>query len=110
MVDRRVRAPQVVGSLVGLLVLIGVGVGVGVALTRNKSSSSSSTSSSSSSTSGSTGAVNVTNPNDPSSFVKDSRLKHSFWGLAYTPEGSQLPSCGNSLGKPPLLFTRLAVS
>lgn len=88
----------VVGSLVGLLVLIGVGVGVGVALTRNKSSSSSSTSSSSSSTSGSTGAVNVTNPNDPSSFVKDSRLKHSFWGLAYTPEGSQLPSCGNSLG------------
>lgn len=44
-------------------------------------------------------AVNQTDPNDPSSFVKDSNLKQSFYGLAYTPSGSQLPYCGNKLGQ-----------
>ena len=42
--------------------------------------------------------VNQTDPNDPSTFQLDSRLKKSFYGIAYTPEGSQLPDCGNSLG------------
>ncbi|KAH8117942.1 glycoside hydrolase family 17 protein [Phellopilus nigrolimitatus] len=41
--------------------------------------------------------VQQTNPNDPSTFVKNSALKQSFYGMAYTPEGSQLPECGNSL-------------
>jgi hypothetical protein len=36
---------------------------------------------------------------DPSKFQLDSRLHKSFYGIAYTPEGSQLPSCGNSLGE-----------
>lgn len=84
---------QVIGSLVALLVLIGVGVGVGVAVAKSKSNSNKSTS-----TTSSTGAVTETDPNDPSTFQKDTKLKHSFYGLAYTPEGSQLPSCGNSLG------------
>ncbi|KAI0029285.1 glycoside hydrolase superfamily [Vararia minispora EC-137] len=52
----------------------------------NRSSSSSSSSSSSNSSSG-----------DPSSFTKNSQLKQVFYGIAYTPEGSQLPNCGNSL-------------
>jgi hypothetical protein len=43
--------------------------------------------------------VNQTDPNDPSTFQKDSRLHQSFYGFAYTPEGSQLPDCGNSLGE-----------
>ncbi|KAF9054946.1 glycoside hydrolase family 17 protein [Hymenopellis radicata] len=38
-----------------------------------------------------------TDPNDPSTFVPDSNLHKSFYGLAYTPEGSLLPNCGNSL-------------
>ena len=42
--------------------------------------------------------VNQTDPNDASTFQLDSRLKKSFYGIAYTPEGSQLPDCGNSLG------------
>ena len=44
------------------------------------------------------GVVQQTNPDDPSTFIKDDRLKQSFYGMAYTPENSQLPNCGNSLG------------
>lgn len=43
-------------------------------------------------------AVNQTDPNDPSTFVKDPTLHKAFYGLAYTPENSQLPGCGNKLG------------
>ena len=67
-------------------------------LTTFSGSSGGGSSGSDSSGSGVTGAVNQTNPNDPSTFVKNPALKHSFYGLAYTPEGSQLPNCGNSLG------------
>ncbi|KAJ3732528.1 glycoside hydrolase family 17 protein [Lentinula guzmanii] len=78
----------VIGGLL-LAVLIGVGVALGVVLSKKNSSSSSSSTSSS--------VVNQTDPNDPSTFQKDSRLKQSFYGLAYTPAGSQYPDCGNSL-------------
>ncbi|KAJ3991265.1 glycoside hydrolase family 17 protein [Lentinula boryana] len=78
----------VIGGLV-LAVLIGVGVALGVVLSKKNSSSSGSSTSSS--------VVNQTDPNDPSTFQKDSRLKQSFYGLAYTPAGSQYPDCGNSL-------------
>lgn len=77
------------GSVIALLALIGIGVGVGIAVSQKHGSTSSSSTNSS--------AVSQTNPNDPSSFVKDSRLKQSFYALAYTPAGSQLPNCGNSL-------------
>ncbi|KAI0091088.1 glycoside hydrolase superfamily [Irpex rosettiformis] len=88
----------VIGSLVALVVLIAAGIAIGVTVSKNHhNSSSSSAIASSSNSTGKTGAVNETNPNDPSSFVKNDALKHSFYGLAYTPEGSQLPACGNSL-------------
>ena len=80
---------QVIGSLVGLAVLIVIGVVVGVLVSKNKSSSSSDSSNS---------GVKQTDPNDPSTFVKDPALHQAFYGIAYTPEGSQLPNCGNSLG------------
>lgn len=83
---------QLIGTLVTVVGLVIVGIAVGVALGTKHKSSSSSTSSSSSSN-----PVTQTDPNDPSTFVKDSRLKQSFYGLAYTPEGSQLPNCGNNL-------------
>jgi hypothetical protein len=35
---------------------------------------------------------------DPSVFPKDPNLQQAFYGIAYTPDGSQLPNCGNSLG------------
>ncbi|KAJ7126763.1 glycoside hydrolase superfamily [Mycena epipterygia] len=71
---------------VALLGLIGAGVALGIVLAKNSSSSSSSSSSTISSSS-----------SDPSSFTKDPALIQSFYGIVYTPEGSQLPDCGNSL-------------
>jgi exo-beta-1,3-glucanase (GH17 family) len=76
------------GSVIALVALIGIGVGVGVAVSHKKGSSTSTTNSS---------VVSQTDPNDPSTFVKDPRLHQSFYGIAYTPAGSQLPNCGNSL-------------
>lgn len=95
----------VIGGIIGLIVIIAIGVGVGVALSK-KSGSSSGSSSSSSSGSGSsssdgsmvvipgTAGVVKADPNDPSKFEKDSRLKNSFYGFAYTPLGALMPNCG----------------
>ncbi|KAI0067263.1 glycoside hydrolase [Artomyces pyxidatus] len=88
------RKKWIIGSVVAVLLIVAIGVGVGVAVSHKNSSSSTRSSTSSGA---SAGAVNQTNPNDPSTFVKDSRLKQSFYGIAYTPYGSQLPDCGNSL-------------
>ncbi|KAG2347833.1 glycoside hydrolase family 17 protein [Suillus weaverae] len=82
----------VIGSAITLLILIAVGVALGVTLTKKSSNNSSSSSSSSSAN-----APAGTNPNDPSNFPKNTALVNSFYGIAYTPLGSQLPSCGNSL-------------
>jgi hypothetical protein len=81
--------PQVIGSIIALVGLIAVGVGVGVGISKSHKPSSSS--------SGNATPVNETNPNVPSSFVKNPALKKSFYGIAYTPEGAQLPSCGANL-------------
>jgi hypothetical protein len=81
---------QVIGSVIALAVLIGLGVGLGVALSKKSSNNSTSSTSSGSVPSG-------TNPNDPTNFPKNSALKQSFYGIAYTPLGSQTPDCGNSL-------------
>ncbi|KAH7338353.1 glycoside hydrolase [Rhizoctonia solani] len=93
------------GGCAALLVIIGLGVGLGVGLSK-KSGSSSSSSSGSGSSGGSgttsegyttipgTAGVVKADPNDPSKFEKDSRLKNSFYGFAYTPLGALLPDCG----------------
>ncbi|EKM58510.1 glycoside hydrolase family 17 protein [Phanerochaete carnosa HHB-10118-sp] len=96
-----------IASLVGLAGLVVAGIVIGVVVSRNHKSSSSSSSSLSTGTStnssgtpaGPTGVVNQTDPNDPSTFVKDPNLKQSFYGIAYTPANSQLPNCGNSLSE-----------
>ncbi|TCD60163.1 hypothetical protein EIP91_010622 [Steccherinum ochraceum] len=91
----------VLGSIIGIIVIIGIGVGVGVGVSKsnsNKSVSGAASNSNSNSDNGSS-TVQQTDPNDPSTFVKDPNLKHSFYGLAYTPEGSQLPSCGANIGQ-----------
>ncbi|KAJ6490326.1 glycoside hydrolase [Mycena vitilis] len=85
----------VIGSAVGLLVLIAIGVGVGVSV--SKSHKNNAKTSSAAASSNSTGGVTQTDPNDPSTFVKNPALKQSFYGLAYTPYGSQLPTCNNSI-------------
>lgn len=92
---------QIIGSIVLVTVIvIAVAVGVYVATKpKNKPTSKASTGGSGSTGSSSGGPANGTNPNDPSSFQKDPRLHQSFYGFAYTPEGSQLPDCGNKLGE-----------
>ncbi|KAF9076983.1 glycoside hydrolase family 17 protein [Rhodocollybia butyracea] len=91
----------IVGSVIGLLGLIAIGVGVGVGVSKHNSSSTSSASSSSSSSgttdSSTNGTPPQTNPNDPSTFQKDPNLHRSFYGMAYTPAGSQVPTCNNTL-------------
>ncbi|KAH7913798.1 glycoside hydrolase family 17 protein [Hygrophoropsis aurantiaca] len=76
----------VIGSLLTVVVLIAVGVALGVTLSKKSSSNNSAASS-----------PPGTNTADPSNFQKDPALKQSFYGIAYTPAGSQLPECGNSL-------------
>ncbi|KAJ7498672.1 glycoside hydrolase [Mycena latifolia] len=90
----------VIGCIIGVAVLIAVGVGVGVTVAKNNKHSSAKsavTSNNSNASSNSSGTVTQTDPNDPSTFVKNPALKQSFYGLAYTPYGSQLPTCNNSL-------------
>ena len=78
-----------------IIVVIAVAVGVTQGNKKHNNQNLSSSGGSGSGTNGS--SVNQTNPNDPSSFSKDPRLIKSFYGFAYTPEGSQYPQCGNSL-------------
>jgi hypothetical protein len=73
---------KVIGILLALLALIGIGVGVGVGVSQSHKSSSSSLAAAES---------------DPSTFDKDPNLHRAFYGIAYTPEGSQLPDCGANL-------------
>jgi len=94
----------VIVSVVVLLALVAVGVAVGVVVSRNNKSTSGGAAKGGSSNSNGGGGgestpsvVTQTDPNDPSTFVKDPKLKRSFYGMAYTPEGAQLPQCGISL-------------
>lgn len=72
----------VLGSIFGLLALVGIGVGLGIALSKHRSARSRS-------------GGSILSSSDPSVFVMDSRLHKSFYGIAYTPEGS-LPDYGCS--------------
>ncbi|KAG8764130.1 hypothetical protein FRC11_004618 [Ceratobasidium sp. 423] len=99
--DNKRSKMWVIGCAVGLLVLIGAGVGLGVALSKKSGGGSGGSSGGSKSSSdgsmvaipGTAGVVKA-DPNDPSKFEKDSRLKNSFYGFAYTPLGALLPNCG----------------
>ncbi|KXN87974.1 putative glucan endo-1,3-beta-glucosidase btgC [Leucoagaricus sp. SymC.cos] len=84
---RRKSMVIVLCSILTLLILIGGGVAAWYFLShRNKGSDSHSTS-----------PEDVNIGSDPSNFKKDPRLHKSFFGLAYTPEGSLMPNCGNKL-------------
>ena len=83
-------------ALIGVII-IAVVVGVVVSKNNSKNKTLATSGSSSSGGSSSNSSVTQTNPNDPSTFVKNPKLHQSFWGMAYTPAGSQLPDCGNSL-------------
>jgi len=87
-----------IGIVLAVAGIIIVAVTVGIVVS-NHSRKNKNLSSSSSSSGGASSAspVQQTNPNDPSQFTKDPNLHQSFYGFAYTPVGSQLPDCGNTL-------------
>jgi hypothetical protein len=81
------------------LALIAIGVGVGVSVSNKNRSKNSTDSNGNTSNNGNSGnntdnPVSQTDPNDPSTFQKDPRLKQSFYGLAYSPNGVIYPQCG----------------
>ncbi|KAG5648862.1 hypothetical protein DXG03_000211 [Asterophora parasitica] len=80
----------VIGIVVLLVILIAGGVTAGILISNNNKSSSGGKSSTDKST-------DKNASKDPSVFKKDPSLHKSFYGMAYTPEGSLLPECGNSL-------------
>jgi hypothetical protein len=91
-------------TLIAVLILGGIiGVAVAVPLVKrkhNQNDTAASSSSGASSGGKGSGTTPSTGP-DPSVFPKDPNLHQSFYGMAYTPDGSQLPNCGNSLGELP---------
>ncbi|KAJ3795930.1 hypothetical protein GGU11DRAFT_746604 [Lentinula aff. detonsa] len=76
------RKKWVLGGLIAIIIAIIVTIILGVVLSRKSSSSSSS---------------DDIISGDPSQFTKDSSLKRSFWGIAYTPKGTLYPDCGAKL-------------
>ncbi|KIM39930.1 glycoside hydrolase family 17 protein [Hebeloma cylindrosporum] len=84
----------IMGIAVAVAGIIIIAVTVGVVVSNNSKKNAKNLSSSGAS---SNSTVKQTDPNDPSKFTKDSNLHQAFYGIAYTPVGSQLPDCGNSL-------------
>ncbi|KAF8349060.1 glycoside hydrolase family 17 protein [Amanita rubescens] len=74
-----------------------IGVAIGVPLSKKKTQNDTAASGPSGSSSNGGGKPPKTSNSDPSVFPKDPNLHQSFYGMAYTPDGSQLPNCGNSL-------------
>lgn len=87
--SRLTRQLQLIGGI-ALFGFLGAGAAVALVLVKENTPAPSS--------SVSPGSSTLSN-SDPSSFAKDPALAQSFYGIAYTPEGSQMPNCGNSLGK-----------
>ncbi|KAF8632210.1 hypothetical protein AX15_001971 [Amanita polypyramis BW_CC] len=86
-----------------LIVAAIIGVAVGVPLSKKKNSKNYNVNAGNSGTTGSSDNNGSNHPPsgpsgpDPSVFPKDPNLHQSFYGMAYTPVGSQLPNCGNTL-------------
>jgi len=101
--------PQAFSVFIILLIIAAiVGVAVGVPLSKKKNnknlSADSGANGNNSNNNNNNGSGNndkppsTNNGPDPSVFPKDPNLQQAFYGIAYTPDGSQLPNCGNSLG------------
>lgn len=78
---------KIIGLIIAVLILTAIAVVVGVVVGRMNSHKDIDA------------ADRSVVVSDPSVFDKDPNLHQSFYGLAYTPEGSQLPDCGNKLGQ-----------
>ena len=86
------------GLILALVGIVVIAVTAGVVVANHNKKNNNLSSSNSGTTSQGPSTVSQTNPNDPSTFVKNPDYHQSFYGIAYTPVGSQLPDCGNTLG------------
>lgn len=82
----------IIGAVLTVVVLAAAGIAAGVIVSKKNSNNDAASSSSVP-----TGVPAGTNPTTPANFPLNPALVQSFYGIAYTPLGSQLPDCGNSL-------------
>ncbi|KAF9560495.1 glycoside hydrolase [Agrocybe pediades] len=87
----------VIGSIIGIIAIIVIATVVGVVVSNSHKKGNSKNLSATNSSASPNSSVQQTDPNDPSKFTLDPNLHKAFYGMAYTPVGSQLPDCGNSL-------------
>jgi hypothetical protein len=92
--------------LLVIATIISVAVGVPLSKKRhNNNTASGNSPGNDGNSTGSEGNSNKTPPSannngpDPSVFSKDPNFHQAFYGIAYSPEGSQLPNCGSNLGQ-----------
>ncbi|KAF9243455.1 glycoside hydrolase family 17 protein [Melanogaster broomeanus] len=81
----------IIGAVLTVVALAVAGITAGVVVSKRNANNTSSAASSPS------GVPAGTNPSTPANFTLNPALVQSFYGIAYTPLGSQLPDCGNSL-------------
>jgi hypothetical protein len=82
--------------VITILIIIGVSLGVFFGTRNNKSSSTDVTSSNNTINTSTAGVVQQTG-SDPSQFAKDTKLKQSFYGVAYTMMDALYPACNEGL-------------
>jgi len=89
-----------------LIIATIIGVAVGVPLSKKRHNNNNNNIAAGNST-GNDGNSNgsetlppANNGPDPTVFPKNPNFHQSFYGIAYSPEGSLLPNCGNNLGQP----------
>jgi hypothetical protein len=83
--------------VITLIIVIGVAVGVYFGMRNSKSGTTSGSSSNDTNINTSTAGVVQQLGTDPSQFVKDTKLKQSFYGVAYTMMDALYPDCNEGL-------------
>jgi hypothetical protein len=86
-----------------LIIATIIGVAVGVPLSKKRNNNNNIAAGNSTGNDGNSNGSETLPPAnngpDHSVFPKNPYFHQSFYGIAYSPEGSQLPNCGNNLGQ-----------
>jgi hypothetical protein len=84
-------------SVITIIIIIGVGLGVFFGIRSSKISTTNVASSNDTNINTSTAGAVQQLGSDPSQFVKDTKLKQSFYGIAYTMMDALYPDCNEGL-------------
>jgi len=85
------------GIIAIIVVAVVLGVHFGTQRNNNRNSANSSSDNNSNSAQTATDGPVLQDPNDPSNFTKNPKLKNAFYGIAYTMRDSLYPSCNQTL-------------